>query len=349
MSKEGTPPVKQVSKNSNVLTLFVCVIGIYGSFISWSILQEKISTTGYGVSQLVFKLPLVVNVIQSFFAFIVGSIYLSLKLKHITYPSQVFRDSKGKFQPVVLKYFLIISLTQSIASPIGIQSLDHVNYLIYLLAKSCKLIPVMMVQLLIFGRRFPAHKYAVAFMITSGVSIFTLFKSSGSLGSLGEGNLSIGLGLLLVSMFLDGVTNSTQDQLFALKTPNLKITGAHLMAGLNICNFTLTLLYALICTNQISYAYRFINLYPELLYNIVLFGIFGSIGQIFIFITLENFDSILLVTVTVTRKMFSMLLSVFIFGHVLNWVQWVGVALVFSGIGFEAWLKNSSKMKKKQE
>ena len=42
---------------------------------------------------------------------------------------------------------ILISITSSIASPIGYKSLKHLDYLAYLLAKSCKLIPVMIVHL----------------------------------------------------------------------------------------------------------------------------------------------------------------------------------------------------------
>jgi len=52
--------------------------------------------------------------------------------------------------------------------------------------------------------------------------------------------------------------------------------------------------------------------------------------------TLATFSSVLLVTVTVTRKMVTMMLSVFAFGHRLSQMQYLGVGLVFGGISVEA-------------
>ena len=52
--------------------------------------------------------------------------------------------------------------------------------------------------------------------------------------------------------------------------------------------------------------------------------------------TLSTFSSVLLVTVTVTRKMVTMMLSVFAFGHRLSQMQYLGVGLVFGGISVEA-------------
>jgi UDP-galactose transporter B1 len=70
---------------------------------------------------------------------------------------------------------------------------------------------------------------------------------------------------------------------------------------------------------------------------------------VFIFHTLAHFSSLLLVTVTVTRKMLSMLASVVLFGHQVTGMQWVGVGLVFGGIGAEAAVKRFEKKGKKED
>jgi len=64
---------------------------------------------------------------------------------------------------------------------------------------------------------------------------------------------------------------------------------------------------------------------------------------------LATFSSVFLVTVTVTRKMVTMMLSVVAFGHRLTRMQWLGVALVFGGIGVEARIARREKMAKARE
>ena len=44
-------------------------------------------------------------------------------------------------------------------------------------------------------------------------------------------------------------------------------------------------------------------------------------------------------TVTLTRKMFTMLLSVIVYNHKLEFGQWLGAGVVFSGITLEAYIK----------
>jgi UDP-galactose transporter B1 len=86
------------------------------------------------------------------------------------------------------------------------------------------------------------------------------------------------------------------------------------------------------------------------------FALTGSLGQLFIFETLQHFGSLTLVyvamlcvvemhsdviirTITLTRKLFTMLLSVVVYNHQLTLGQWLGAAIVFAGISVEAFVK----------
>lgn len=64
---------------------------------------------------------------------------------------------------------------------------------------------------------------------------------------------------------------------------------------------------------------------------------------------ISNFSSLVLVTTTVTRKMLTMLLSVVMFGHNLTPMQYLGVGLVFGGIGSEAYIGKREKDKKNRQ
>ncbi|GEQ68577.1 hypothetical protein JCM33374_g2245 [Metschnikowia sp. JCM 33374] len=209
----------------------------------------------------------------------------------------------------------------------------------------------MAVHLVLYKTQFPPHKYLVALLVTGGVVVFTLSKSGGkSRGSLNDGNTALGMTQLLGSMLLDGFTNSTQDQLFrASSAPKSKggpkLTGATVMSILNAFVFVLTLGYLLAFKfdAEARYVVEFVRTYPKALMDMVAFALLGAVGQVFVFIILEKFDSLILVTATVTRKMISMILSVVLFGHHLAPVQWLGVLMVFGGIGYESYAKMQSK------
>lgn len=96
-------------------------------------------------------------------------------------------------------------------------------------------------------------------------------------------------------------------------------------------------------------ALGFLQRHPRVLYDVLGFAACGAVGQLFIFATLERFSSLLLVTVTVTRKMLTMLLSVLWFGKRLTSGQWLGVGLVFGGVGGEGLIQHREKRKKAEQ
>lgn len=225
----------------------------------------------------------------------------------------------------------------------------------------------MVMGFVLYGKRFPTSKYLAVALITFGVSVFMFMdphksskgKGHGKAGSVGEERTVFGslLGLLLLTtnLVIDGITNSTQDRIFSQH----KITGQQMMFFMNVCMAVLMSVYLVVSnpfTHELSNALSFCKEHPRVWLDIGLFSFSGALGQVFIFYTLQNFGSLVLVTVTVTRKMLSIILSVVWFGHVLSLGQWAGVAIVFIGIVLEDLMKQlggakvlSAKVKAKSE
>ena len=101
-------------------------------------------------------------------------------------------------------------------------------------------------------------------------------------------------------------------------------------------------------THEMATAISFLSRHSAVFYDVIGFAACGAVGQLFIYATLERFSSLLLVTVTVTRKMLTMVLSVAWFGKTLSQGQWMGVGLVFGGIAAEAYIQNSEKKEKER-
>ena len=102
-------------------------------------------------------------------------------------------------------------------------------------------------------------------------------------------------------------------------------------------------------TNELASALGFLARHPAVTRDMLGFAACGAVGQLFIYATLERFSSLLLVTVTVTRKMLTMLLSVLWFGKSLSPGQWAGVGLVFGGVAAEAWVQKKEKQEKERQ
>ncbi|KAK9470192.1 UAA transporter family-domain-containing protein [Dipodascopsis tothii] len=336
-SKTAPPKPAADPAAGTIVRLVFCVLGIYASFLTWAVMQERITTTAYGPEKRVFRASVVLNTVQSAFAAAVGFAYTWRQAPGVRSPAAVARlvvPSRG-----VLAQYAIVATTASLSSPFGYASLQYVDYLTLLLAKSCKLLPVMALQVAVFRRKYPAYKYAVVLAVTAGVTAFTLYNPNTARAASRKATQSSawGLTLLGINLLFDGLTNATQDYIFEHYG---SISGPKLMCGINAVATVLTSAYLLLpVTSQLPDALAFFAAYPAILRDVVVFAACGAIGQIFIFLTLESFGSLVLVTVTVTRKMMSMLLSVVWFKHRLSPGQWLGVALVFFSVAAEAAVK----------
>ena len=84
---------------------------------------------------------------------------------------------------------------------------------------------------------------------------------------------------------------------------------------------------------------------PEILSECVIWGLAGSVGQIFIFLTISLFDCYLLTIITTTRKFFSVVYSNFRFGHNFDQMQWIGASIVMICTFVELFSKKAPKEK----
>lgn len=328
---------------TTIWQLVVAVFGIYGAFLTWALLQERISTKAYGPDKKVFRASVVLNTVQSVCASVVGLFYLQLNAP---------RSHLGrKWLPVfpnkkIVQKYILLAATSSLASPFGYASLRAgLDYPTFILGKTSKLLPVMALHITLYRKRYAVSKYVLVALVTIGVSLFTLMQPRKKASTTSSSSV-YGLLLLSTNLILDGFTASTQDDVFHTFP---QLTGPQMMCGMNAISSLITSIYLLLpVTSELSEATLFISAHPRILWDIIGFAVCGALGQAFIFFTLERFGSLVLVTVTVTRKMFSMLLSVAWFNHRLNLGQWTGVALVFGGIGGEAFLKYMEKKKAKR-
>ncbi|KAK0553111.1 UDP-galactose transporter [Tilletia horrida] len=387
-------------------------------YISTTVSALGVTSTG---APEFFKSPLFINAIQAALSSILAAIYLLLRRpsKDQRTLSRVLGlhllTSSGaqsaKKQPVsnkkptnghsngastksavaattsvlspVLARYLIIATLQSTGSQLGFLSLRHISYPTMILGKSCKLVPVLLMNLLLYRRKIAGYKYAVVALVTLGISLFMLFGHEGgtkdAAGAVANAakkkskkhappasSSLFGLALLTANLLADGATNSTQDEIFA----NYTLSGPQMMLAMNAFSALLLTASLLVpdpsslfgsrsssfisslpflssilgasaakggaVTNELGTALAFIHRHPEVLRDILAYALAGALGQIAIFETLERFGSLTLVSITVTRKLFTMLLSVAVYKHALSPFQWVGVAVVFAGIGIEA-------------
>ncbi|KAG1898157.1 UDP-galactose transporter [Suillus fuscotomentosus] len=376
----------------SVLRLGLCVLGVYSMFLLWAVAQERLSVPFQhidGQSTDKFKSALFLGTCQSFLSSLSALAYIlirgksgsslssllgldlasmvqtnnsshsktngssSTKVNGHSHSSSAHLHTYSSTSKALLLRYLQVSAFITLAAPFGFAALSYITYPTMVLGKSCKLVPVMLMNFVMYRRRFAPHKYIVVAMVTAGISVFMGFgnekpSKASSNGEQGSHSQLIGILYLFINLILDGAVNSTQDEMFA----RYKVTGQQMMFWINIfCTLLTTALGTLPLPHipvlhpssglqsEFANAIGFIRTHPSAIIPLVQFSLTGALGQLFIFETLQHFGSLTLVMITLTRKMFTMILSVVVYDHRLTLGQWAGAAIVFWGISVEAWVK----------
>ena len=195
--------------------LAICVAGIYFFYLYYGMLQEKLyrpledgSTFQYTLFLLFVQCS--VNLVVALFAKGVIKLIFPGEASSNKYPSleattsplaKVFGPHSGT------SWLAFISFCYLSAMACSNSALKYVSYPTQALGKSCKIIPVMLANVVIGGKRYTTKEYFCVFLITVGIVFFRLFKGA-SVGQV-SGTMA-GWAFLFGSLCMDGITSSNQ-------------------------------------------------------------------------------------------------------------------------------------------
>jgi len=228
------------------------------------------------------------------------------------------------------KPFLSTGLTQVCSK--GFTSLALANGLSFpvaTLAKSGKMAPVMLGSLLLGGATYSLREYLQVMAIIAGTAILSMGKKKSS----GDADSStLGVIFILLALVMDGLTGGVQKKLLSdLKRVNLTPQPYDLMTYTNAFMMLFALIVSVV-TVEFSQGLKYCQQNPAVFQLIWKFSLCSAIGQSFIFYTLARFDPLVCSTVTTTRKIFSVILSILLKGHNVSGLGLVGLSLAVGGI-----------------
>ena len=164
--------------------------------------------------------------------------------------------------------------------------------------------------------------------------------------------LVVGVACTLLNLSLEGYTNASQDRLFKAGVARGRpVPGMTMMACMNA--WTVLLLSAgllaqlglalavgvdaahLEGASFLYSALSFASRHPEVVLHVSSFSLLGALAQLFIFTCIGTHGSFTSTVITISRKFVTVLISVVLFGHKLDFVQWIGVLDVFAGLGVQ--------------
>jgi UDP-galactose transporter B1 len=304
--------------------------GIYAAFLYYGSLQEDVFRFTSPVDGTSFKQAWFLQVLEAFANVIIGFIGMQLTGPTKGIPLQMFGIS-GAAQ-VSAKACTSLALANGLSFPVAT------------LAKSGKMAPVMAGSLLLGGATYTTREYLQVAAIIGGTAIVSMGKKKSSGGG---DNSMMGVFYIVFSLVLDGVTAGFQKRLKE-ETKKVNVTPKPydfmFWTNLFMCLTAVVIAGAL---GEIASGGAYLMANPEIMGKIARFAVCSAVGQSFIFYTIANFDPLVLSTVTTTRKIFSVLLSIFLKGHSLSLTGWSGIGLSVSGILSELQAKSSKRHKAK--
>lgn len=309
-----------------VLVLAFCVAGIWSAYITQGVLQETVSTKRFGPDGKRFEhlafLNLAQNVVCLAWSFVMIKIWST--------------GSGGGGAP--WWSYWSAGVTNTIGPAMGIEALKYISYPAQVLAKSSKMIPVMLVGTIIYGIKYTLPEYICTFLVAGGVSAFALAKTSSKItNKLAHPNAPLGYGLCFLNLAFDGFTNATQD---SVKSRYPETCAWDIMLGMNLWGTIYNVVYMFGWPRGGGFeAVRFCQEHPEAAWDILMYCLCGAVGQNFIFLTINRFGSLANTTITTTRKFVSIVVSSLLSGNPLSPKQWGSVVMVFSGLSYQIFLK----------
>jgi solute carrier family 35 (UDP-galactose transporter), member B1 len=316
-SSTATATVSTMTQESaglpSAVKLLIGAGGIYGAFLYYGSLQEDVFRyTAEDGSQ--FKQAWLLQVLEALANVVIGFVGMQITGATPGMPKKAFAIS-GASQ-VSAKACTSLALANGLSFPVAT------------LAKSGKMAPVMLGSLILGGASYSIREYLQVAAIIGGTAIVSMGKKKGG----GSSSSMMGVAYIIMSLVLDGVTAGFQKRLKAeTAKAGVKPKPYDFMFWTNwyMC---ITAVVISVALGEIAPGLAFCTANPEVYSKIIKFALCSAVGQSFIFYTIANFDPLILSTVTTTRKIFSVLLSIFLKGHSLSATGWSGIALACSGI-----------------
>lgn len=325
----NSPSEKSTAQEARLL--LVCVIGLLTTYLTWGILQEKIMTKEYitpdGTKKKFSDSQFLVFV-NRILAFILSAVYI-LATRQPRHISPLYKYSFCSFSNIM-------------SSWCQYEALKYVSFPTQVLAKASKIIPVMVMGKIVSRKTYEYYEYATAFIMSAGMAMFLV----GSTEEHNRNTVTTFSGVLILTgyMAFDSFTSNWQSELFT----HYKMSSVQMMCGVNLfsCLFTFA---SLIQQGAFVDSFAFMLTYPTFIYDIIVLSLCSALGQLFIFYTIAQFGAVVFVIIMTIRQGLAILLSCFIYGHVVTIIGWLGITLVFLSIFVRMYCSRKLKALQRQK
>lgn len=337
----ATKPERTVVANAMLLAW--CVVGLQGSYLTWGVLQERIMTHEYrrpgeatshpGVK---FNNTQYLVFLNRILALVVAVVFTRLRRQP--------RDTAPLYQ------YSFCSISNIMSSWFQYEALKYVSFPVQLLCKASKVLPTMLMGRLVNKRQHELYEYATAVLLSAGIALF-LFSYHSHDDQLDHGaRLSSatvttfsGIALMIGYLVFDSYTSNWQEELFKQH----RMSSMQMMVGINIFSCFLTFI-ALLEQGSLAYCIAFSIEYPLFAFHASLQALASTVGQLFIYFTIDKFGAVALATIMTIRMALAILLSCLIYQHYVGASGYVGLLVVIVALFLQNYVRRWKSAKQKQ-
>lgn len=335
---------QQYKQQAKAMQLCIGAAGIYGAYLYYGLVQEDLfryrsSSAGAG-----FTFVWALQVLESAVTMSIG--FFGRRIvdgsgggRHRrqqqkggagtgTLPLSPFFQS-GASQ-LAAKAFMSLSLTAGLSFPV------------VTLAKSAKIVPVMLGQLCMGGSSYSARDYAFAILIVVGTALLsagntttttTTTNNNHHTDADSNSNTLSGLVLIFLSLTADGFTGGLQKKLKRV-TASMAPTTYDFLYYSHMAQLVVALVICTV-TGELWIAPRYLSANPAVWWFVLASCVCSAVGQCFIFYVISCFDPLVCTTITTTRKVLTVVLSISFKGHDLTGEGCLGLGLACTALLLE--------------
>lgn len=311
------PSRPRLESSTKAWQLFIGAIGIYCAYLYYGNVQEDLfryrNASGLGFASVWF-----LQVMESAVTAVIG--YAGRRRSGCSHNNKqwpVLSFWKSGASQLAAKALMSMSLAAGLSFPVVV------------LAKSAKIVPVMLGQLLMGGSNYNGRDYIFALLIVIGTSMLS-FGSNDRRPDDASRDTALGLLLIVLSLGADGFTGGLQKKL-KKETADLHPTAFDFLYFSHCAQLAVALVICVL-TGELWSAPSFLRANPSVWWLVTASCLCSAIGQCFIFYVIACFDPLVCTTITTTRKILSVVLSIGFKGHDISMHGAIGLMLACSAL-----------------
>ena len=243
---------------------------------------------------------------------------------------------KVKWVATPLWEYSFPSVANMLSSWCQYEALKYVSFPTQMLAKAFKIVPVMLMGKFLYEKKYESYEYFAAGNIGFGVYLFISSSENLDFGQNifgdpeGVTGTWCGVVLLLFYLFFDSFTGQWQTRMFEMYK---NMSSLQMMLIMNAFSAVFAFI-TLVHQEELSRPFEFAYSHPEMAFHLVGFCVSSTVGQLFIFYTVQKFGAVVFAIIMAVRILLSVLLSCIVYSHPVHELGYIGMILVFGATAY---------------